>query len=137
MGGDNDIAYRFVGTGIKWRGEPLVLFNDQIFTVELAILRSEMTTLEEGIWTNSRSTNRGVVDLLRVSQDKFKTVAMGPLPSAVQDTLELLYSRNWTKRGCTDLIIWNKTSWKMRLIEIKLFKKVRISIDQERLMPIV
>ena len=105
MGQDNYIAYRFIRTGIKWWGKPLVMFNDQIITAELAILRSEVTALEEGVWKNSRSTNRGVADLSRISQGKFETVAMSPLPSAVQDTLEVLYSRNGTKRGCPDLLI--------------------------------
>lgn len=135
---NSKLILKFKPENIKWWQKPLVNYNSQILTAELAILKTELTKQEDGVWINSRGLKSGVNDLITTIQgnkNSFKTVRV-PLPNFVSEKIRYLYKISGLKKGCPDLVIWNKSNNLIRLVEVKCPHWDKPSSEQEKFLDI-
>ena len=102
---------------------------------ELVILRSLLGPNEEGAWMNSRGRKSGVVELEWTPEGKAKAIRR-KLPDFVSSALDEIYQAARLARGCPDLVIWNLSTRKLRLVEVKCPHWDRPSDDQHAFMRI-
>lgn len=117
----------------RWWNKPLVNEAGEGLPAELIILRSLLRPGEEGAWMNSRGRKSGVVGLERGKNGRAKTVRRN-LPDFVAQALGEIYTEAQLSRGCPDLVIWNLSTRKLRLVEVKCPHWDRPSSDQQEFM---
>ena len=125
--------YQFRPANQKWWNKPLVLVGDRRLPAELVILDLELKDSEEGVWMNSRKPESGVVDLLQLDEDRYKTSRLS-VPEFVSDLLRKVYVTAKLQKGCPDLVIWNRTEELLRLVEVKCPHWDRPTPEQEVFM---
>jgi hypothetical protein len=102
----------------RWWQKPLVNLSGKLLPAELVVLNRELQDGEKGVWLNSRGTTSGVVDLLSLPNEKFKTVRI-ELPELISHALSSLYKTTGLYKGIPDLVIWNEVSMSIRFVEVK------------------
>ena len=125
--------YQFQPANQKWWNKPLVLVGGRRLPAELVILDLELKDSEEGVWMNSRKPESGVIDLLQLGEADFKTARVS-VPGLVTDYLCQVYMAAKLKKGCPDLVIWNRTEELLRLVEVKCPHWDRPTPEQEVFM---
>lgn len=85
---------------------------------ELAVLKAELKSGEEGAWLNSRGATSGTAELIRDAAGKFKARRI-ELPSFVSSRVRAIYTSAGLSKGAADLVIWNRTSQAVRFVEVK------------------
>ena len=124
---------RFIRSDQRWWNKPLVNEAGEELPAELIILRSLLRPGEEGAWMNSRGRKSGVVALEWGTKGSAKTIRRN-LPDFVARALGEIYEEAHLSRGCPDLVIWNLSTQRIRLVEVKCPHWDRPSNDQQEFM---
>ncbi|MDA0837675.1 MAG: VRR-NUC domain-containing protein [Planctomycetota bacterium] len=125
--------HRFQPANQEWWNKPLVLVDGRRLPAELAILNLEFGDGEGGVWMNSRKPESGVVDLVLVQADQFKTSRVR-VPRFVSVLLRQVYETSKLKKGCPDLVIWSLPNERIRLVEVKCPHWDSPTLEQEIFM---
>jgi len=128
--------YRFRKAQERWWNKPLTISLDFPIPAEIAILRDQIKTGEEGVWMNSRGIKSGVERVEKYIQEetfRLKTIRLN-LPVFVSETISKIYETTGLKKGCPDLIIWNNTSQIIRFIEVKCPHWDKPSDEQDKFL---
>ena len=108
---------QFKPAGTKWWNKPLVNYRGKNLPAELAVLQIDLQPDEQGVWLNSRGITTGVSGLLRTDTQgsEYKTQRI-EIPDYESNPLKTLYSATGLKNGSTDLVIWNKSTYSIRIV---------------------
>jgi hypothetical protein len=102
----------------RWWQKPLVHVDGRDLPAELVVLEAQLGAGESGAWLNSRGVTSGVVNVVRDSAGKFKSVR-ARLPDPVTARLRALYSATGLRKGAPDLVIWDGGALAIRFVEVK------------------
>ncbi|MEP1471756.1 MAG: VRR-NUC domain-containing protein [Halieaceae bacterium] len=126
--------YLFSKSSERWWNKPLVVWNCKSIPAELAVLNIQLETWPNGAWLNSTKLSTGVVDL--VGQEASRKVERIPIPNWVKERLSQIYEQASVSKGCPDVVVWNEDTRAIHLLEVKRYKKDRLSVDQKRYMEV-
>lgn len=116
----------------RWCNKPLAEVFGRSIPAELAVLGRQLKGGERGAWLTP-CAKFAVVDLVRASNGEFQAEEIR-LPDFVLNAIQRILRETGLKKGVPDLVIWSNAAESPRFIEVKRFRRDRLSVEQNKFL---